>query len=464
MSSFVQTGGEPVRDREALIAHLAAGGKPREQWRVGTEHEKFGFRKSDHTPIPYEGGNGIRAILEAMASRFGWEMVREGELPIALRQDGAAITLEPGGQLELSGAPLLTIHQTQAEINLHLDQLGAVCREFDVAFLGIGVQPRWRYEQIPWMPKGRYRFMRAYLATRGERGLDMMTRTATVQANYDFGDEADMVRKFRVAMALQPVATALFANSPFVDGKPQDFLSYRMAIWRDTDPDRCGWLPFVFDQGFGFARYVEWALDVPMFFYHRNGVYQDAGGAPFRLFLDGRLPALPGERPTLADWDLHLSTLFPDVRLKQFLELRGADAGNSAHLCALPALWKGLLYHEPSLDAVWELVAEWTREEREAVHALAPRLGLETPLPGGGVLRELALEVLEHARQGLLAINERNAEGCSEAVYLKPLFQIAESGQTPAEWLLEAYRTRWGERLEPLFREMAVESFYAKCE
>ncbi|MBF0427136.1 MAG: glutamate--cysteine ligase, partial [Magnetococcales bacterium] len=324
MSTLVSTDQQPVTHLDDLVAYMAAGCKPRAQWRIGTEHEKFGFHRRGLLPIPYAGPVGIRIILEKMAAQFGWQPVYENDQPIALLQDGASITLEPGGQLELSGAPRENIHQTQAEINTHLDQLGVVCRDLDVAFVGVGAQPKCRREAIPWMPKERYRFMRDYLPTKGNLGLDMMTRTATVQANLDFASEADMVAKFRLALALQPLATALFANSPFTDGRPNGFLSYRSEIWRHTDPDRCGFLPFVFEPGFGFARYVEYALDVPMFFYYRDGRYHDAGAAPFRAFLAGRLPALPGEYPTVADWSLHLTTLFPDVRLKHFLETRGA--------------------------------------------------------------------------------------------------------------------------------------------
>ncbi|MBF0401905.1 MAG: glutamate--cysteine ligase [Magnetococcales bacterium] len=459
----------PVNSREPLIAWLESGCKPRSEWRVGTEHEKFGFYKQGLAPLPYEGESGIRAVLEGMASRFGWSIVAEQGHPIALIKAGhgqilASITLEPGGQLELSGAPLHSIHETQEEINDHLQQLGEVCAAMDVAFLGVGTQPKWPFPAIPWMPKGRYREMRRYLPTKGVLSLDMMARTATVQANLDFGSEADMVQKFRLAMALQPLATALFANSPFIDGKPNGFLSYRSEIWRHTDPDRCGWLPFSFAPSFGFARYVEYALDVPMLFLYRHGHYQDAGGIPFRAFLAGRLPALPGEYPTLGDWEIHLSTLFPEVRLKRYLELRGADAGNSATLCALPALWKGLLYDDEAREAAWALVADWSLEEREQIHQAVPRLALQTPIPGRATLRELARQVLPLAKAGLARHNIRNERGCDETTFLKHLFQVMESGVTPAERLLEAYQQRWSGSVDPLFREQEFESFYADCE
>lgn len=459
-----------ITTREPLIAWLESGCKPRAQWRVGTEHEKFGFHKQTLAPLSYEGTVGIRTILEGMAARFGWNLVCEQGCPIALVKAGpqgetrASITLEPGGQLELSGAPLQSIHETQEEINDHLQQLGELCANMEVAFLGVGVQPKWPFEAIPWMPKGRYREMRRYLPGKGALSLDMMTRTATVQANLDFADEADMVRKFRLSMALQPLATALFANSPFLEGRPNGFLSYRSEIWRHTDPDRCGWLPFLFAPGFGFARYAEYALDVPMLFLYRQGHYLDAGGAPFRAFLEGRLPVLPGEHPTLADWETHISTLFPDVRLKRYLELRGADAGNSATLCALPAFWKGILYDDEAMETAWEWVGKWSLEERAQIHQTVPRLGLHTPIPRHRTLRELAGEVLELAREGLLRQDQRNHRGCDEAVYLKPLFEVVESGITPAERLLTAYRLRWNGSVDPLFREQEFESFYADCE
>ncbi|MBF0628847.1 MAG: glutamate--cysteine ligase [Magnetococcales bacterium] len=449
--------------KDDLIAWMEQGCKPPREWRVGTEHEKFGFYKKDLRPIPYDGANGIEALLLAMAERFGWEVVREGRFPIALKQGAAAITLEPGGQLELSGAPMKDIHAAWLEIDEHLHQLGQVCREQGIAFLGIGAQPKWPFEAIPWMPKGRYRVMRAYLPTRGSLCLDMMARTATVQANLDFGSEADMVQKFRLALALQPLVTALFANSPFIDGRPTGFLSYRAQIWRHTDPDRCGWLPFVFEPGFGFERYVTYALDAPMLFIYRDKGYHPAQGVPFRAFLEGKHPALPGVYATIADWESHLSALFPDVRLKHYLETRGADAGNSATLCALPALWKGLLYHEDALLACWELVKDWSHDERAAIHANVPRLALNTPIPGQRTLRELAQEILPHAKAGLAAHNRLNAKGCDETMFLKPLFATAASGLTPAERLLAAYHQRWNETVDPIFVEQEFEAFLAEC-
>ncbi|MBF0427492.1 MAG: glutamate--cysteine ligase [Magnetococcales bacterium] len=453
----------PAGSQENLVAWMTTGCKPVEKWRVGTEHEKFGFYKKDLKPIPYDGPVGVEALLKEMARRFDWTIELEGGRPIALKHHEAAITLEPGGQLELSGAPMKDIHAAKAELDEHLQQLSLVCRDMGIAFLSIGTQPKWPFTEIPWMPKGRYRVMREYLPNRGHLSLDMMTRTATVQANLDFGDEADMVKKFRVSLALQPLVTALFANSPFMDGKPTGFLSYRANIWHYTDPDRCGSLPFVFEKGFGFERYVAYALETPMLFFYREGRYQSAGGVPFREFLAGRHPALPGVFATFADWELHLSSLFPNVRLKRYLETRGADAGNSATLCALPAFWKGILYHAESLEACWEMVKNWTAEERRLMNEQVARLALKTPIPGKRTLRDLALEVLLCAMDGLSDHHCLNAKGCDETVYLKPLMTTAESGVTPAERLLTAYHGRWGGCVDSVFVEDEFDSFLAEC-
>ncbi|MBF0589269.1 MAG: glutamate--cysteine ligase, partial [Magnetococcales bacterium] len=446
-----------------LIEYMTQGCTPRHQWRIGCEHEKFGFRRADLTPIPYDGPDGVRAILEGMMERFGWAPILENGKPIGLLQDGASVTLEPGGQVELSGAPLETIHQIQQEINTHLEQLGAVCHDLNTAFLGIGAQPKWPFDDIPWMPKGRYRLMRAYLPTKGHLSLDMMARTATVQANLDFESEADMVLKFRTSLAIQPLVTALFANSPFINGAPAGQLSHRAEIWRYTDPDRCGAIPFVFEPGFGFERYVDYALDTPMLFIYRNGQYMEGGGVPFRRYLEGTHPALPGQHPTLDEWETHLSTLFPDVRLKRYLEMRGADAGNSANICALPALWKGILYDDEALNEVWQRIAGWTPEQRQRIHEEAPREALKTPINDRETLQDLALFVLEKARGGLHRLDCKNSDGCDESIFLDTLFQIAVSGQSPAETLLDAYHGRWNGSVDPLFLEEEYESFYATC-
>ncbi len=444
----------PVEHRDALVAHLESGCKPPEAWRIGTEHEKFAFRLSDLAPLPYDGPDGIQAVLEALAAN-GWARVEEGGKLIALAgPDGGSVTLEPGGQVELSGAPLRTIHETCREVTAHLAQVKEVGERLGIGMVGLGFQPKWRREDIPWMPKGRYRIMRDYMPKRGRLGLDMMTRTCTVQVNLDFASEADMVRKFRVGLALQPVATALFANSPFTEGRPNGFQSFRSHVWTDTDPDRTGDLPFVFEDGFGFERYVDWLLDVPMYFVYRDGRYIDASGQSFRDFLDGRLPALPGERPLMSDWADHMTTAFPEVRLKRFLEMRGADGGPWRRLCALPALWVGLLYDTAALDAAWDLVKDWTAEERAALRRAVPRTGLATPFRGGTV-RDLALQVLEIARAGLAARAARDDIGANEESFLNDLWRIAESGETQASEMLRRYETEWQGSVDPVFTAYA---------
>ena len=444
---------EPITDKRRLVEHLEAGCKPPDAWRIGTEHEKFAFRTDDLSPVPYEGPGGIRAILEGL-ERFGWQPVRERGKPIALIGDAGSITLEPGGQFELSGAALETLHQTCAEVHEHLAQVKEVAGELDVGLLGIGFNPKWTRAEMPWMPKGRYRIMKAYMPRKGTLGLDMMLRTCTVQVNLDFSSESDMVRKFRVGLALQPVATALFANSPFVEGTPASHLSYRSFVWTDTDPDRCGILPFVFEDGMGFERYVDYMLDVPMYFVYRDGRYLDAAGQSFRDFMNGRLPALPGEAPRLSDWNDHLTTVFPEVRLKRFLEMRGADAGPWRRICALPAFWVGLLYDQGVLDAAWDLVKDWTEEDHAYLRDEASRRALGTPFKGT-TLGEVAGEVLALAEAGLKARDERDKSGADEAQHLDPLMEIAKTGRTPAEEMLVAYHGRWRGSVDPIFSEYA---------
>lgn len=445
---------ETITDRRQLVEYFAQGNKPREKWLIGTEHEKFAYRLSDLRPLDYEGPQGIRALLMGL-TRFGWDPEMENGNPIALkRSDGASVSLEPAGQVELSGAPLRTIHQTCTEVSEHLKQVKAIARDMKIGFLGLGYQPKWPRSDMPWMPKGRYKIMREYMPKRGTLGLDMMQSTCTVQVNLDFDSEATMVKMFRVALALQPVATALFANSPFKEGNPCGYLSYRSHIWTDTDPDRCGMLPFVFESGFGFERYTDYLLDVPMYFVYRDGRYIDASGQSFQDFMKGKLPALPGERPTIADWAAHMTTAFPEVRLKQYLEMRGADGGPWARLCALPALWVGLLYDPDALDAAWDLAKDWTMEEREALRADVPRTALKTPFRGRTV-GDLALEVLEIAHAGLSRRAALDYFGFDETHFLNPLFQIAESGMTPAEELLKAYERRWKGSVDPVFKEYA---------
>ena len=452
---------EPIHDRRVLTQVLAAGGKPREAWRIGTEHEKFGF----HLPVPgqdpalalrppgYDGERGIGAMLRGLAG-LGWQAVKENGVLIALQRDGASVTLEPAGQLELSGAPLENIHETCCETTGHLEEVKAVAEPLGLGFLGMGFQPKWRREDMPWMPKGRYKIMRQYMPKVGTLGLDMMTRTCTVQVNLDFANEADMVKKFRVSLALQPVATALFADSPFTEGRPNGFLSYRSHIWTDTDPDRTGMLDFVFEDGFGYERYVDYLLDVPMYFVQRGSDYIDVAGQSFRDFLDGRLPGLPGELPTLRDWSDHMTTAFPEVRLKTFLEMRGADGGPWNRLCALPAFWVGLLYDDAALDAAWDLVRDFTRAERHALRDGVPRHGFKLPFRDA-TLRELALEALKISRAGLARRARCNPAGEDESLFLDPLFEFALANQTPAERKLDLFHGPWGGSVDPVFEQFA---------
>ncbi|MFC7334294.1 glutamate--cysteine ligase [Rhodocista pekingensis] len=454
MSAPPKSRGEPITDRRQLVEHLEAGCKPADRWRIGTEHEKFAFRRADKRPLPYDGPDGIGAILNALADRYGWERVMEGDNVIALSKGEASVSLEPGGQFELSGAPLMTIHQTCGEVTDHLTEVKAIGADLGIGMLGLGFNPKWRREDIPWMPKGRYRIMRAYMPKRGTLGLDMMTRTSTVQVNLDFASEADMVKKFRVGLALQPVATALFANSPFTEGRPNGFQSYRSHIWTDTDPDRTGDLPFVFEDGFGFERYVDYALSVPMYFVYRDGQYLDASGLDFRDFLAGRLSALPGEVPLVTDWNDHLTTLFPEVRLKRYLEMRGADGGPWGRLCALPALWVGLLYDGTALDAAWDLCKGWTAEERAALRRDVPRLGLDTPFRGG-TLQAVAKQVVAIAREGLRARARMAGMGDDESHFLETLAETAESGITPAVEMLRKFEGPWAGNIDRVYEEYA---------
>jgi len=452
--SIPQEGGGPIERHEQLAGYLEAGCKPREAWRIGTEHEKFGYDLANHLPLPYDGPCSIRAMLEGLRDRHGWQAVEEGGNIIGLQRDGANISLEPGGQLELSGAPLETIHQTCDEVNEHLAEVRGIADEIGAGFIGLGAAPEWTHEQMPMMPKGRYALMTRYMGRVGTHGLQMMYRTCTVQVNLDFASEADMVQKLRVAIALQPVATALFANSPFFEGKPNGYLSWRSRIWRDLDADRTGMLPFVFEDGFGFERYAEYALDVPMYFVYRNGTYIDALGQSFRDFLRGRLPALPGEKPTLSDWADHLTTIFPEARIKQYIEMRGADGGPWRRLCALPALWVGLLYDRSALDAAWDLCRGWTAAEREQLRIDASKLGLKAAIRGRS-MRDLAREVLGIAEAGLKARGRAGAGGLlpDETHFLNALREIVESGRTPAEELLEKYHGEWGGDLSRIYDE-----------
>jgi glutamate--cysteine ligase len=458
MTVPVKTEHPPIETRDELVAYLEQGSKPSDAWRIGTEHEKFGFLNDTLAPIPYDGDRSVKAVLEGLRDQFGWNPVLENELLVALNCPGAAvsgsITLEPGGQFELSGAPLKTIHETCQEVGQHLDQVGAVSKELNIGFLGIGFTPKSTLQDTPVMPKGRYSIMRDYMLRTGNLGRDMMFRSATVQVNLDFASEADMVKKFRTSLALQPIATAIFANSPFTEGKPNGYLSYRSEIWRDTDQDRTGMLPFVFENGFGFERYVDYALDVPMYFVKRGDKYHNVVGASFRDFLEGRLEALPGMRPTMNDWIDHLTTLFPEVRMKQFLEMRGGDGGPWRSLCALPAFWVGLLYDSTALDAAWDLVKDWSAQQRQSLRDDVPRLALKAPI-GNTSAGEIAKIVLEISRSGLKARNQQDAQGNTEVYFLNVLEEIVAQGRTPAEEMLAKFTSEWNGDIDHVFAEYA---------
>ncbi|MCH2077035.1 MAG: glutamate--cysteine ligase [Rhodobacteraceae bacterium] len=452
--SIPQSGGGPIESFADLAGYLADGCKPKEDWRIGTEHEKFGYDTASRQPLPYDGPCSIKAMLEGLRDGFGWSPVEEGGHIIGLEKDGANISLEPGGQLELSGAPLVSIHETCDEVNTHLAEVKTVADKIGAGFIGLGAAPDWTHADMPMMPKGRYKLMDSYMGKVGTTGTWMMRRTCTVQVNLDFSSEADMVQKMRVALALQPVATALFANSPFWEGKPNGHKSWRSRIWRDLDASRTGMLPFVFDEGFGFERWAEYALDVPMYFVYRDGAYIDALGQSFRDFLEGKLPALPGEAPTLSDWADHLTTVFPEARVKKFIEMRGADGGPWRRLCALPAFWVGLTYDQGALDAAWDMAKGWDAETLEALRVAASIDGLAAEV-GGLRMMDLARQAVDIAEQGLRARALPGAGGLvpDETHFLNALKESLESGKSPADELLEAYNGDWGGDLTRLYTE-----------
>ena len=452
--SIPQQGGGPIERFEDLADYLAAGCKPKADWRIGTEHEKFGYCKDSLKPLPYDGPRSIKAMLEGLAERYGWQPVLEQGNIIGLSQNGANVSLEPGGQLELSGAPVETIHQTCDEVNEHLREVQTVADGIGARFIGLGAAPIWRQEEMPMMPKGRYRLMTDYMDRVGTMGKTMMYRTCTVQVNLDFASEADMVKKFRVALALQPVATALFANSPFLDGKPNGRKSWRSHIWQNLDPARTGMLPFVFEDGMGFERYVDYALDVPMYFVYRDGRYINALGQSFRDFLKGELPALPGEKPTLSDWADHLTTIFPEARIKKYMEMRGADGGPWRRLCALPAFWVGLLYDQTALDAAWDLAKGWDAETRDGLRAAASVHALQGEAKGIRLL-DIAREAVRISEAGLKARARPGVGGLvpDETHFLNALQESIETGKVPADELLEKYHGEWAGDLSRIYGE-----------
>jgi glutamate--cysteine ligase len=454
----------PIESKSELIGWIAAGEKPESAFRLGTEHEKFPFYTSDLAPVPYEGRKnasgqhkgGIRSLLDGMQGLLGWDPIMEGDHPIGLADvtGGGAISLEPGGQFELSGAPVENLHQTAAELQAHLAQIKQVAAPSGIGLLGLGHTPLWSRAEVPVMPKQRYGIMKGYMPKVGTRGLDMMFRTCTVQVNLDFSTEADMVKKLRVSLALQPLATALFAASPFTEGRPNGLQSMRSEIWRDTDNARSGMMAFAFDEGMSYEGYVDWALKVPMYFVKRGDTYHDVSGASFGDLLEGRLPQMPGVSATMSDWANHMSTLFPEVRLKRYLEMRGADASSQDMLNALPAFWTGLFYDAAALDAAWQLVKGWSTAQRQQLRDDVPRLGLKATIAGRS-LREVAVEVIALSRAGLARRKRLGAQGHDETGYLAPIEAIAASGRTVSDVLLEKFHGPWGGSVKPAFTELA---------
>jgi glutamate--cysteine ligase len=455
MTQRTDNGDSPlIESRADLLSVFEGGEKPRENWRIGTEHEKFVYRMSDHRAPSYDEPGGIRDLLQGL-TEYGWRPVEEGGHVIALTGPDGTISLEPAGQFELSGAALRNLHQTCSEAARHLDQCKSVGERLGLGFLGTGMWPDKTRAELPIMPKGRYAVMLNYMPKVGSLGLDMMLRTCTIQVNLDYSSEADMVKKFRVGLALQPVATALFANSPFTEGRPNGYKSFRSHIWEDTDPDRTGMLPFVFEEGFGYERYCDYALDVPMYFVYREGKYIDVAGESFRDFLEGKLPQVPGEKPHLPDWTDHLSTAFPEVRLKSFLEMRGADGGRWSRICGLPALWVGLLYDDRALDEAWEMVKHWSIEQREKLRHDVPRLALDAVTPDGESMRDFAGRVLDVSAGGLTRRAQLNSAGDNEGGFLDPLRDVVATGMTPADRLLDRYNGAWKGDVSHIYEEFS---------
>ncbi|TGD66398.1 glutamate--cysteine ligase [Tabrizicola sp. WMC-M-20] len=447
--SIPQSGGGQIESFHQLAELMESGNKPKSDWRIGTEHEKFGWLEGSHAPLPYAGDRSISALFAGLEARFGWTPVREAGNVIGLHRNGANISLEPGGQFELSGAMMSDMHETAAELRLHLDEVAEIAGPMGVRFMGIGAAPEWTHAQMPVMPKGRYRLMTDYMGRVGTHGTQMMYRTSTVQVNLDYASEADMVKKLRVALALQPVATALFASSPFFDGKPNDHRSWRSRIWRGLDDSRTGMLPFAFDEGFGFQAYVDWVLDVPMYFVYRDGTYINALGQSFRDFLKGELPALPGELPTLSDWADHMTTVFPEARVKKYIEMRGADCGDEAHINALPAFWLGLMYDQSALDAAWDLVKGFDAATREGLRVAASVSALKGEADGVK-LDALARAAVALSQAGLVA------RGLGEEIYLAPLHRSLAEGEVQADHWLRLYETEWDRSLTPIYQAASL--------
>jgi glutamate--cysteine ligase len=448
----------PIETMAQLADFIAQGCKPAEEFRIGTEHEKFGFRHDDLSAPGYENG-GIRAVLEGLA-QLGGEPITDNGQPIGLKQGGASVSLEPAGQFELSGAPLADLHATAAELDAHFGALRHVAEPLGLGFAPLGFHPLATQAAMPWMPKGRYAIMRRYMPLVGSLGLDMMTRTCTVQVNLDYASEDDMRRKLRVGLLLQPLATALFANSPFTEGRPNGYQSYRAQIWTDTDNQRSGIPRLMLDDDFGFARYAEWLIDaVPMYFVYRQGRYIDVAGRSFRAFMAGQVPELAGETATLGDFADHMTTVFTDVRLKRFLEMRGADAGSPAMMLAQSAFWVGLLYDEAALDAALALVQGVGHEAVAALRAAVPHDGIEARLDAPWpvrTMRALARAAVDIAHAGLVARARRDPQGRDESGYLDPLRAIAEGGPNQAQYWLSRYQDAWHGDAGRILSEAAI--------
>ena len=442
-----------IKDVGQLVEWIAKGAKPAADWRIGTEHEKFLFHRDSLRPVAYDGDSGVEAMLNALCKVIGDKatpIIEKGKI-IGLKDgDGGSVSLEPGGQLELSGAPLSNLHQTCAETGRHLRHMRAVSSALGVGMLGIGFQPKWRRDDISWMPKGRYQIMRNHMPKVGTMGLDMMLRSCTVQVNLDYADEADMRRKFRTSLALQPIATALFANSPFKDGKPSGWLSGRAHVWTDTDNARCGVPSCVFDPHFGYEQWIDYILDVPMYFLHRGEDYVDVAGKSFRDYLAGTLAGFEGEPPQMADFEDHITTAFPEVRLKQYLEMRGADSGSWANICALPAYWVGLLYCDEALAEAEDLVRDVGADDVMAARLSVAKDGLRGKL-GAHDVATLAKKTIDIASKGLRNRGIFDDGGDDESGFLQPLRKVIATQKTPAEVMLDLYHGEWAEDIDQVF-------------
>jgi glutamate--cysteine ligase len=430
----------PIESIAQLVDEFHAAAKPRERWLIGTEYEKLAVDPRSGRAAPFSGPRGIETLLRELAERFGWEPTEEGGRTIALLRDKASITLEPGGQVELSGEPCPTLHCTRDELATHVRELSVVGAELGIAFLGLGMQPVSTLDEIEWVPKQRYAIMRDYMPRVGTLGHRMMKQTATVQANIDYADERDAMRKLRVGMATAPLVNAMFANSCISEGRLNGQMSYRGYVWTDTDRARCGLLPFAFRDGASFGDYVEWALDVPLYFVLRGGKYlTGATGTPFRRFLEH---GIGGERATLDDWRLHLTTLFPEVRLKGYIELRSADSQTPDRVLAVPALVKGVFYEQDCLEAAFDLVKRWSFADCASLYGEVTRESMRARMKGIQVL-ELARELAGIAEEGLRRQAALDSEGRDERVYLERLREALSAGKSPAQEQAERWAGPW---------------------